>query len=136
MKTFATTDQEVTAYAADVFDDLTVQDALTILALFTLRLGPVEYRKDLRRVETILQRQPSFEEPHEQTRVRLQKFENAFQSVDPQEAVKHAKKVLAIAGAEKKAQDVAAEVAASAASTAEEKKAVMKKVSSVLVSPK
>jgi hypothetical protein len=132
MKPFATRDQETSAYDAGLFEDLTVQDAITIVALFILRRAHDENEKDLRRVEAVLQRQPLFEESSEHTRERLQKFANAFQSVDPEKAIEHAAKVLAIAGAEKKANAIAAEVAKFAAATSEENNAVMNKVSSVL----
>jgi hypothetical protein len=132
MKPSATRDQEAAAYDAGLFEDLTVQDAITIVALFVLRLASDVSGKGLRRVEAVLQRQPLFEESSEHTRERLQKFSNAFRSVDPQEAVEHAAAVLSIAGAEKKARAIAAEVAKFAAATSEENKAVMKNVSSVL----
>ena len=128
-------DQETRVYDLDGLRNLTVQDAITIIALFAAGIDPQDSEGDIQRIITVLQRQPLFEESSDATRVRIQKFANAFQSADPQGAARQAAKVLSKAGAEKTAYAIADEVVMSAPGGATEKKAVMKQVASLLSIP-
>ena len=135
MNSMEKTDQETRAYDPDWLQNLTIQDAVTIIALFAADIAPQDSEGDIERIESVLQRQPLFEESSEATRVRIQKFANAFQSADPEGAARRAAKVLSEAGAEQKACAIADEVANSAPGAATDKKAVMKQVASLLSIP-
>jgi hypothetical protein len=104
-------DKEIKAYEKSPFDELTIQDALTIMAIEAVRLDPKNCRGDIRRIEIILQNQVLFKEKVQDTRDRIQKFVNQLRAADPLRALKSAANVLLDAGMEETAFVIVLEVA-------------------------
>ncbi len=77
-----------------LFDNLTVQDAFTINALYATQLEPGDWKEDLDRILIFLRKDPIFEEDYSHTLNRLNKFANSMKEVNPSIALERAAKVL------------------------------------------
>ena len=88
-------DREKKVFQTGLFDNLTVQDAFTIIALYAAQPDAGEDKEDL--VELILaalRKDQLFDEDQSHTIARLNKFENSMGEVNPLNAVESASKVL------------------------------------------
>ena len=77
-----------------LFDNLTVQDAFTINALFATQIDPGDWKDDLDRIMIFLRKDPIFDEDYSHTLNRLNKFANSMKEINPSNAVERAAKVL------------------------------------------
>ncbi|MGD1975573.1 MAG: hypothetical protein PVH37_13660 [Desulfobacterales bacterium] len=77
-----------------LFDNLTVQDAFTINALFATQIDPVDWKDDLDRIMIFLRNDPIFDEDYAHTLNRLNKFANSMKEINPSNALERAAKVL------------------------------------------
>jgi DNA-binding phage protein len=87
-------DREKMVFQTGLFDDLTVQDSFTIIALYAAQLDPEDCKEDIDRIMTILNSDALFSEEHPITRDRINKFQNSMEKVNPLNAVERATKVL------------------------------------------
>ena len=87
-------DREKEVFQTGLFDDLTVQDSFTIIALYAARLDPEDCEEDIDRIMAILNSDALFSEEHTLTRKRINKFQNSMEKVTPLNAVEKATKVL------------------------------------------
>jgi hypothetical protein len=87
-------DREKTVFHTGLFDDLTIQDSFTIIALYAARLDPEDCQEDIDRIMAILNSDALFSVEHPITRDRINKFQNSMENVNPSNAVERATKVL------------------------------------------
>ena len=87
-------DREKMVFQTGLFDDLTIQDSFTIIALYAAQLNPEDCEEDIDRIMAILNSDASFSEEHLITRDNIHKFQNSMEKVDPLNAVEIATKVL------------------------------------------
>jgi hypothetical protein len=87
-------DREKMVFQTGLFDDLTVQDSFTIIALYAAQLDPEDCKEDIDRIMALLNKDPLFSEEHPITRGRINKFQNSMEKVSPLNAVERANKVL------------------------------------------
>jgi hypothetical protein len=128
-------DKEVKAYEKGPFEDLTIQNAITILAVVAAQPDPQKCKGEIRRIETILQKQPIFKENPGETRDRIQKYINELKKADPLRALKRAAHVLLQSGMEEKAFEIAIKVAICDGLLTEGKLSFLKNISSLLSIP-
>jgi hypothetical protein len=81
-------------FRTGLFDDLSVQDAFTIIALYGARLDPEDCQEDVSKITVFLNDYPIFNEKSSDTLTRINKFVNAMEQVRSLDAVKTAAKVL------------------------------------------
>jgi hypothetical protein len=125
MNLFDKAKKEMAAYQTETFADLTVQDALTIIAVFAAQMVPDHCEEDVRRIEAIAENHPEFVETKENIFKRINKFANSMIAADEQlEAVEIASDVLT-PKLQKTAFELAAEVALSDKVLTDEKKTVL-----------
>ena len=86
--------REEKVFKTGLFDDLTVQDSFTIIALYAAQLDPEDCKEDIDRIMAILNSDALFSEEHPITRDRINKFQNSMEKVNPLNAVERATKVL------------------------------------------
>ena len=86
--------REKMVFQTGLFDDLTVQDSFTIIALYAAQLDPEDCKEDIDRIMAILNSDALFSEEHPITRDRINKFQNSMEKVNPLNAVERATKVL------------------------------------------
>ena len=94
MKNSELGEREKKVFQTGLFDNLTVQDAFTINALFATQLDPEDWKEDLDRIVIVLRKDPLFEEDYSHTLNRLNKFLNSMKEVNPSNALERAAKVL------------------------------------------
>jgi hypothetical protein len=87
-------DREKMVFQTGLFDDLTVQDSFTIIALYAAQLDPEDCKEDIDRIMAILNSDALFSEEHLVTRDRINKFQNSMEKVNSLNAVERASKVL------------------------------------------
>ena len=87
-------DREKKVFQTGLFDDLSVQDGFTIIALYVAQLDPEDCKEDIDRIMAILNSDALFSEEHTLTRDRINKFQNSMEKVTPLNAVEKATKVL------------------------------------------
>ena len=87
-------DREKMVFQTGLFDDLTVQDSFTIIALYAAQLDPEDCKEDIDRIMAILNSDALFSEEHLVTRDRINKFQNSMEKVNSLNAVERATKVL------------------------------------------
>lgn len=73
---------EVKAYEKDPLDDLTVQDAMTIVAIYAARVDPEDCEEDVERIKAILETYPAFRETKDIV-PRINIYINTMRSVTP-----------------------------------------------------
>lgn len=94
MKNSELGEREKKVFQTGLFDNLTVQDAFTINALFATQLDPGDWKEDLDRIMVFLRKDALFEEDYSHTLNRLNKFANSMKAVNPSNALDRATKVL------------------------------------------
>jgi hypothetical protein len=94
-------DREEMVFQTGLFDDLTIQDSFTIIALYAAQLDPEDCKEDIDRIMDILNSDALFSKEHPITRDRINKFQNSMEKVNPINAVEKATKVLKTEGRQK-----------------------------------
>ena len=87
-------DREKMAFQTGLFDDLTIQDSITIIALYAAQLDPEDCKEDIDRIMAVLNSDTLFSEEHPITRDRINKFQNSMEKVNPLNAVERAARML------------------------------------------
>ena len=88
-------EKEKKVFQTGLFDNLTVQDAFTIIALYAARLDINDGEKELAKlIMTFLSKDVLFDEDKSSTIDRINKFTNSMAEVNPLNAVERAAKVL------------------------------------------
>jgi hypothetical protein len=119
------TKKTTAVYLTETFKDLTVQDALTIIAVYVAQMVPDHCEEDVRRIGTIAENHPEFVETKDNILKRINKFVNPMLAADDQlKAVEIANDVLT-PELRKTAFELAAEVALPDKVINDEKKAVL-----------
>ena len=118
-------EKKAAVYQTGTFDDLTVQDALTIIAVFAAQMAPDHCEDDISRIGAIAMDHPEFVETKEKILKRINKFVNPMLAADDQiRAVEIASTVLT-PELRDKAFELAAEVTLLDRVLTDEKKAVL-----------
>ena len=118
-------EKKAAVYQTETFDNLTVQEALTIIAVFAVQMAPDHCEDDIMRIEAIARDHPEFVETKENILKRINKFVNPMLGADDQiRAVEIANTVLT-PKLRNKAFELAAEVALPDRVLTDEKKAVL-----------
>lgn len=86
--------KEMAAYQSGPLEDLTVQDALTIIAVYAAQIDPEDCIEDIKRIEGVLEKCEFCVEKKEGIFSRINKFANAMQAIDPLKVVEIAATIL------------------------------------------
>jgi hypothetical protein len=125
-------DKEMAVYQTETFKDLTVQEALTIIAVYAAQMDPENCEDDVNRIEAIFENYPEFVESKENILKRINKFVNTMLAVDDQlKAVEIANNVLT-PELKKTAFELAVAVALPDKVITDEKKAVIDTLETML----
>ena len=81
-------------FQTGLFDNLTVQDAFTVIALHAARIDSEDCQTDLSKIMVLLNDHSIFDEKSSDTLTRINKFVNSMQQVKSLDAVEKAAKVL------------------------------------------
>lgn len=82
------------AYQSGPFEDLTIQEALTIIAVYAAQMDPEKCEDDVKRIVAAAERLPEFVAKKESIFSFVNKFINSMQAIDSQKAVEIAADVL------------------------------------------
>jgi hypothetical protein len=127
------TEKEAAAYQLDTFENLTVQEALTIVAIFAAQMVPNHCEEDVKRIGAVAENHPEFIETRENIIKRINKFVNPMLTAGDQiKAVEIASDVLT-PDLRKTAFELAVEVALPERVLTDEKKAVLEKLETKLL---
>ena len=88
------TKKEMAAYQSGPFEDLTIQEALTIIAVYAAQMDPEKCEDDVKRIVAAAKRLPEFVAKKKSIFSFVNKFVNSMQAIDPQKAVEIAANVL------------------------------------------
>ncbi|MEX1329447.1 MAG: hypothetical protein AB1Z29_21815, partial [Desulfobacterales bacterium] len=88
------TKNEMAAYQSGPFEDLTIQEALTIIAVYAAQMDPKKCQDDVKRIVATAERLPEFVAKKESIFSFVNKFINSMQAIDSQKAVEIAADVL------------------------------------------
>ena len=95
MENLEMSEREKKVLQTGLFDDLTVQDAFTIIALYAAQLDIEDGKEDLDKIiMTFLSKDILFEEDDSNTFDRINKFSISMNEVNPLNALKRATEVL------------------------------------------
>ena len=118
------TKKGLAAYQSGPFENLTIQEALTIVAVYAAQIDPKKCEDDVKRIVATVDRFPEFVAKKESITSFVNKFINSMQAMDSQKAVE-----IAVNGLtpelRKTAFKLAAEVAWPDKVLADEKKSVL-----------
>jgi hypothetical protein len=81
------TKAEMAAYHSGPFEDLTIQEALTIIAVYAAQMDPKKCEDDVKRIVATAERLPEFVAKKESIFSFVNKFINSMQTIDSQKAV-------------------------------------------------
>ena len=81
------TKKEMAAYHSGPFEDLTIQEALTIIAVYAAQMDPKKCEDDVKRIVATAERLPEFVAKKESITSFVNKFINSMQAMDSQKAV-------------------------------------------------
>jgi hypothetical protein len=88
-------EREMKVFQTGLFDNLTVQDAFTISALYAAQLYTGDDKEDLAElIMSFLSKDAFFNEDHSYTIARINKFANSLGEVNPVHAIERAAEVL------------------------------------------
>jgi hypothetical protein len=118
------TKKEMAAYQSGPFEDLTIQEALTIIAVYAAQIDPKKCKDDVIRIAATVDRLPEFVAKKESITSFVNKFINSMQAMDSQKAVEIASNELTTE-LRKTAFKLAAEVALPDKVLTDEKKSVL-----------
>lgn len=120
--------QEMTAYQNGPFQNLTIQDALTIIAVCASQMDPEDCQQDIKRAAAIIRNRPEFEDHKEGISSRFNRYVNSTQVVDPAQALEMAAGVLENPEVKKSAFELAVEVAMTGKNLTGEKRVILEKI--------
>jgi hypothetical protein len=86
--------KEMAAYQAGPFDDLKVQEALTIIAVYAARMDYKNCEADVRRLAEIFERHPMFVARKKEIFSMINKYVNSMEAGDPHKALDKAVEAL------------------------------------------
>lgn len=124
--------KEMNAYQKGPFKDLTVQDALTIIVVCAAQMDPDDCEKDVRRIESIFENCPEFDEKRKEIFSRINTYVNSIQVINPQQVVEIAANVLRHPELRNSAFELAAEAALPDGVITDEKKEILDNISARL----
>ncbi len=124
--------KEIDAYQKGPFEDLTVQDALTIIVVYAAQVDPEACEEDVRRIESIFENRPEFDEKRKGIFARINTYVNSMQATDPQQALETAANVLKHPELRRSAFELAAEAALPDRVITDEKKKILEKIAARL----
>ena len=78
---------EMTAYQTGPFEDLKVQEALTIIAVYAARMDYQNCEADVKRLAEILERHPMFVARRDEIFSLINKYVNSMDAGDPDKAL-------------------------------------------------
>ena len=81
------TKNEMAAYQSGPFEDLTIQEALTIIAVYAAQIDPKRCEDDVKRIVATADRFPEFVAKKESITSFVNKFINSMQAMESQKAV-------------------------------------------------
>ena len=81
-------------FQTGLFDDLTLQDAFTVIALYAARVDPEDCQAEVRKITALLNDHSIFDEKSSDTSTRVNKFVNSMEQVKSLDAVQKAATVL------------------------------------------
>ncbi len=81
------TKKEMAAYQSGPFEDLTIQEALTIITVYAAQMDPKKCQDDVKRIVATAERFPEFVAKKESIFSFVNKFINSMQAIDSQKAV-------------------------------------------------
>lgn len=81
-------------FQTGLFDDLTLQDAFTVIALYAARVDPEDCQAEVRKITALLNDHSIFDEKSSDTSTRVNKFVNSMEQVKSLDAVQKAAAVL------------------------------------------
>ena len=87
-------EKEMAAYHSGPFDDLKVQEALTIIAVYAAQMDYQDCQADIKRLAAILERHPMFVARKKEISALINKFVNAMKAADPHKALNTAAEAL------------------------------------------
>ena len=123
---------EIAAYQKGPFEDLTIQDALTIIAVYAAQMDPGDCEQDVSRIEAIAESRPEFVEKRKGILARINTYVNSMQVMDHRKALEIAAHALKNPKLKKTAFELAAEVALRDKVLTNEKKATLDNIASQL----
>jgi hypothetical protein len=80
-------EKEMAAYQAGPFDDLKIQEALTIIAVYAAQMDYENCEADVKRLAAILERHPMFVAREKEIFALINKYVNAMKASDPHKAL-------------------------------------------------
>ncbi|PLX54197.1 MAG: hypothetical protein C0611_01310 [Desulfobacteraceae bacterium] len=125
------TKNKMAAYHSGPFEDLTIQEALTIIAVYAAQMDPKKCEDDVKRIVATAERFPEFVAKKESIFSFVNKFINSMQAIDSQKAVEIAANGLTTE-LRKTAFKLAAEVALPDKVLTDKKKSVLDSLESKL----
>ena len=81
------TKKGMAGYQSGPFEDLTMQEALTIIAVYAAQIDPEKCQDDVKRIVATAERLPEFVAKKESIFSFVNKFINSMQAIDSQKAV-------------------------------------------------
>ena len=81
------TKKGMAGYQSGPFEDLTMQEALTIIAVYAAQIDPEKCQDDVKRIVATAERLPEFVAKKESIFSIVNKFINSMQAIDSQKAV-------------------------------------------------
>jgi hypothetical protein len=81
-------------FQTGLFDNLTLQDSFTVIALYAARVDPEDCQAEIRKITALLNDHSIFDEKSSDTRTRVNKFINSMEQVKSLDAVQKAAAVL------------------------------------------
>jgi hypothetical protein len=79
--------KEIAAYEKGPFEGLTIEDALTIIAVYTAQMDPQDCEKDVKRIAAIAENHPEFVKKRKGILARINTYANSMRAMDPIKAV-------------------------------------------------
>jgi hypothetical protein len=79
--------KELAAYQSGPFEDLTIQEALTIIAVYAAQMDPKNCEDDVKRIVATAERLPEFVAKKESITSFVNKYINSMEMIDSQKAV-------------------------------------------------
>jgi hypothetical protein len=116
--------KELTAYEKGPFEELTIEDALSIIAIYAAHMDPQNCQKDIKRIAAIAEQHPEFLKKRKGIFARINMYVNSMQAMDPRKAVEIAAEALN-PKLKKTAFELAVEVAAPNKVLTDEKKPIL-----------
>ena len=87
-------EREKKVFQTGLFDNLSVQDAVTIIVLYAAQLNTKDCQEEISRIRILLSSDTLFSEKHSETLDRINKFQNSMSKVTPMHAIEKAAEVL------------------------------------------